>query len=155
MRFAMALVLLLVAGCASEPERTVLPVEGNIVFRLGAKPEGVEVRLEAGFYPTSGYELVAKAEGEVKPETLKDGVTIEITGVRAPLEATGSRAQAAAVVFLPLGNTDGTPWPLLLKLTNPGGASRLDPYTVEHKASGWRLSRAQGGFSRFEANGSY
>lgn len=154
-RIGALLLLVCVAACSSPPERKTAPVE-NVIFRLGARKDGVEIRLESGFFPSSGYELQAAFEGAppIDVKHLSEGVTIVLSGVLVPLEERGARAPATALLTLPLGNVDGVSWPLLLKLPS-GGATRLDPYTVEHKGGGWLLSRPQGGFSRYEAQGSY
>ena len=139
-------VCLLLAACSSEPERPVERVDGTVVFRLTAQPEGVEVRLEAGFHPTSGYELMTHAEG----------TTIVLEGVRAPLEATGARSPASAIVKLDAEKTaEGSTWSLALKLPLGTGAARIDNYRVLHTAAGWKVSPGQGSFSRFEPQGSY
>jgi hypothetical protein len=157
-RIGAFLILASVAACSSPPERKTVPVE-NVTFRLGQTKDGVEVRLESGFYPSSGYELQAAFEGRTREQpmdakALAAGVTVLITPTLVPLEEHGARAPAAALLFLPVGNVDGVAWPLLFKLAQ-GGATRLDPYTVEHKGGGWLLSRPQGGFSKYEAQGSY
>jgi hypothetical protein len=147
-------VLFLVAGCSSTPERKVEKVEGNILFRLGAKPDGVEIRLESSFYPTSGYDLMTHVEGD--GSALEKGFTIVLDGVRVPLEPSGPRAPASAVVVLKTEKpVDGVTFPLCFKIPQGEGSSLIDAYTVLHTAAGWRLSRQQGGFSRFEGQGSY
>ncbi|MEZ0227908.1 MAG: hypothetical protein ACAI25_04735 [Planctomycetota bacterium] len=144
--------LLLVAGCTSAPEQKIVKVEGNVVFRLGAKPDGIEVRLESSFYPNTGYELVTKVEGK----ELEEGYTIILEGVRVPLEPSGPRAPASAVVDLKTTKSiEGVTFPLCFKIPAGDGSGQLDAYTVQHTPKGWRLSRTQGGFSRFEAQGSY
>jgi hypothetical protein len=139
------------AACTSTPERTLMPVE-NATFRLGTRPDGVEVRIESGFYPSSGYELVTTA---AVTSNLSDGVTISLEGVQAPPEPRGPRGPAAALVFLPVGKVDGVKWPLQFRIPLGDGGARVDPYQVEHSAAGWKLSKSQGGFSRYEAQGSY
>jgi len=153
-RLLSVLVVLGAAACSSPPpERPIIKVEGNVMFRLGAKPDGVEIRVESSFYPSSGYELMARIEG-VAP-SLTAGITIVLDGVRVPLEATGDRAPATAVLFVPAGAVDGFKWPLVFKLPIAVDAFRTDAYAVRHDPAGWRLSTEQGGFSRYEAQGSY
>lgn len=150
-----ALVALTALGaCHSAPEQKIEKVEGNIVFRLGGKSDGFEIRLESSFYPTSGYELVTHTEGTAAAIT--EGVTVVLEGVRVPLEPAGPRAPASAVIDWKVGQPiDGITFPLVFKIPTGEGTAQLDAYTVQHTARGWRISRDQGGFSRFERQGSY
>jgi hypothetical protein len=143
---------LLLAGCSSAPEQKIEKVKDNVVFRLGAKPGGIEVRLESSFYPNTGYELLTKVDGV----EVEKGFTIILEGVRVPLEPSGPRAPASAVVELKTTKPiEGVSIPFCLKIPAGDGSGQIDAYTVQHTAKGWRLSRTQGGFSRFEAQGSY
>jgi hypothetical protein len=155
MKRALAIAALLVAGaCSSPPERVVQKVDGSVAFRLGAKPEGVEIRVESGFYRTSGYELLAHVEGSAP--TLSSGITVVLDGVRVPLEAKGDGAPATALLYVPLSESlEDVTWSFIVKLPVSEGAFRKDAYTVRHTAAGWRLVSTTGSFSRFEAQGSY
>lgn len=144
----------LLGACSSTPERAVERVEGNVTFRLGAKADSLEVRVESSFYPTSGYELKARVEGS--GEDLGSGITIVLEGVLVPLEKTGDRAPASTVLTIPLAKPlDGAGWPLAIKMVVSEDTARTDFYQVSHTAAGWKVSPGQGGFSRFEAQGSY
>jgi hypothetical protein len=157
MRCALVAFALLLAGCSSGPERKVDKFDANVdvnaAFRLGAKGEGVEIRVESGFYPTGGYDLIARVEGS---PSLSDGITIVLEGVQEPLEPKGDRCPASALVFVPLGKSiEGTEWSLTFKVPNGNGDFRKDSYTVMHTAAGWRGSPRQGAFSRFDPQGSF
>lgn len=161
-RAVLVVCLLLVGACSSAPQRKVEKVEGNIVFRLGAKADGFEIRLESSFYPTSGYEIVARPDGVSSEGVASDitaGITVILEGVRVPFEPSGPRAPASAVLEIKAGKNgqpiEGITFPLCFKIPAGEGSGQLDAYTVQHTARGWRLSRSQGGFSRFEAQGSY
>ena len=153
--------LALLSACSSGPEQKVVKVDGTVVFRLGARPDGFELRLESAFYPTSGYELVTRLEGVSKEGTIDDlaaGLTVVLEGVRVPFEPAGPRAPASATLELKTKQAqpiDGATFPLCFKIPAGDGSGQLDPYTLQHTAKGWRLSRTQGGFSRFEAQGSF
>ncbi len=150
-------VALLLGGCTSEPERKVEKFEGsasvNAAFRLGAKPGGVEIRVEQGFYPTGGYDVLARVEGS---PSLSEGVTVVLEGVMEPLAPKGDKSPATALVYVPLGQSiEDVDWSLTFKVPNGDGDFRKDSYTVRHTAAGWRGSPRQGSFSRFDPQGSF
>jgi len=154
-KFLVVGALLAIGACSSgPPERPVHKVEGNVVFHLAAHPDEVEIRLELSFYPKSGYEVVWHLDGTAAEIT--QGITVVLDGVRDPLEAGASHSPASALIQLKtLQSIDGITWPLKITMPLGDGISRTDDYVVRHTAAGWKLSKQQGMFTRYEPQGSY
>jgi hypothetical protein len=157
MKRLLVVLLAVLAGCTSAPPgRKRQPVEGNVTFRLSRTAEGVELRLESSFYPTSGYELATHFEDASTTPSIDSGVTLFIDAVLVPEQERGSRAPASTLIILPFGkNVEGVKWPLRLKLPIGTDSVRTDSYLVTYTPGGWRVEPNTGGFSHFQSQGSY
>ena len=149
------LALSLLPGCflfGSEHEASPPQPLKNVIFRLGSQQDAVELRLEADWYASHNWEVVALPEGKVGP----DVVTVVVRGVREPTTPSGSAAPAAARLTLPR-DPDAKPgaWPLTFVLRQPGSPETKDAYTVEPVTGGWKVKPEAGSFSRYSAQGSY
>lgn len=155
LRLLGALALLPLSGCflfSSDHEEAASQSLKSVIFRLGSQADSVELRLEADYYPSHNWEVVARPSGKVDG----DGVKVIVRGVREPREPKGSAAPAAAHLVLPRDpDWKGDSWPLVLVLQQKDQAEVWDKFKVERVGSGWRVTPESGVFSRYSAQGSY